>query len=71
MNLANAETDFKKYEAKKAVAEKTFKESLPFFEKAREIRPEEAAVLESLKTLYYRFEMMDQYNEVDAKLKTL
>ncbi len=71
MNLANAETDFKKYEAQKAVAEKTFKESMPFFEKAREIRPEEAAVLESLKTLYYRFEMMDKYNEVDAKLKTL
>ncbi len=71
MNLANAETNFKKYEAKKAVAETTFKESLPFFERARSIKPNEAAVLESLKTLYYRFEMMDKYNEVDAILKTL
>ncbi len=71
MNLANEETDFKKFEAKKAAAEETFKASLPYFEKALEIRPEEAAVLESLKTLYYRFEMNDKYNEVNEKLKTL
>ncbi len=71
MNLANEETDFKKFEAKKAVAEKTFKESLPFFERALEIRPDEAAVLESLKTLYYRFEMNDKYKEVNDKLNSL
>ena len=71
MNDANAETDFKKFEAKKAVAEATFKESLPFFEDALKLKPEEAAVLESLKTLYYRFEMMDKYNEVNEKLKNL
>ncbi len=71
VNLANDETDTKKYEAKKAAAEKTFKKSLPYFERAREIRPDEAAVLESLKTLYYRFEMMDKYNDVEAKLKSL
>jgi tetratricopeptide (TPR) repeat protein len=70
-NVANAETDFKKYEAKKAVADKTFKESLPFFEKATEINPKESAVLESLKTLYYRFEMMEKYNAVNEKLKAI
>ncbi|WP_235208055.1 tetratricopeptide repeat protein [Saccharicrinis fermentans] len=71
MNVANAETDFKKFEAKKAIAEATFKESLPFFERATSIKPDEAAVLESLKTLYYRFEMMDKYKEVNEKLKAL
>lgn len=71
MNNANSETDFKKFEAKKAIAEKTFKESLPYFEKSLAIRPEEAAVMESLKTLYYRFEMMDKYNEINEKLKNL
>ena len=69
MNIANEETDFKKFEAKKAVAEATFKESLPFFEKALKIKPEETAVMESLKTLYYRFDMTDKYNEVVEKLK--
>ncbi len=71
MNLANAETDYKKYEAKKEVAEKTFKEALPYFEKSLKIKPDEVAVLESLKTLYYRFEMMDKYNSIDERLKNL
>ena len=71
VNVANDETDMKKYEAKKAIAEGTFKEALPFFERAHTIKPEDAAVLESLKTLYYRFEMMDKYNETEAKLKAL
>ncbi len=71
MNDANSETDFKKFEAKKEVAEKTFKEALPFFERAHEIKPDEAAVMESLKTLYYRFEMMDKYKGIDEKLKNI
>ncbi len=71
MNVANDETDFKKYEAKKAIADKTFKKALPYFEKALEVNAKEAAVLESLKTLYYRFEMMDKYNEMDKILKSL
>ncbi|SMO38561.1 Tetratricopeptide repeat-containing protein [Saccharicrinis carchari] len=71
MNLANAETDFKKFESKKKVAETTFKEAMPYFERALEVKPDEVAVLESLKTLYYRFEMMDKYKEVDEKLKSL
>jgi len=40
-------------------------------EKAHEAKPEEISVLESLKGLYYRFEMMDKYDEVDAKIKAL
>ncbi len=69
MNLANAETDFKKFEAKKKIAENTFKQALPYFEKALEVNPEDVAVMESLKTLYYRFEMMDKYKAIDEKLK--
>lgn len=74
MTEANMETDFKKFEAKKAIGEATFKESLPYFEKALPLagdKNNEAAVLESLKTLYYRFEMMDKYKEVEDKLKSL
>jgi len=71
MNEANAETETKKYNAKKAVAEETFKVSLPYFEKALEVEPNDAGVMESLKTLYYRFGMNDKYNEIDARLKSL
>ncbi|WP_066632011.1 tetratricopeptide repeat protein [Labilibacter marinus] len=71
MNDANKETDFKKFDAKKAIAEATFKKSLPHFENGLKIKPEDVGTLESLKTLYYRFEMNDKYNEVNEKLKNL
>jgi tetratricopeptide (TPR) repeat protein len=71
MQEANNERDFKKFEQKKKIAEATFKESLPYFEKCLTINDKEPAVLENLKTLYYRFEMNDKYKEVDAKLKAL
>jgi hypothetical protein len=40
-------------------------------EKAHKARPEDPSVLESLKGLYYRFEMNDKYDEVDVKLKEI
>ncbi len=69
INIANEERDFKKYEKKKAEADAIFKKSLPFFEEAHKIKPDEKAVMQSLKNLYYRFEMMDKYKEIDNKLK--
>ena len=71
MNMANDKTDFKEFEQEKAKADELFKKSLPFMERANKIKPEEAAVLESLKGLYYRFEMNDQYDEVKAKLDSI
>ena len=71
MNVANAETDHAKFKAKKAKADDLFKQSLPYMEKAASVKPEEIAVLESLKSLYYRFEMSDKYDEVTAKINSL
>jgi tetratricopeptide (TPR) repeat protein len=71
MRLANDITDFKKFEVARKKAEQTFRAALPFMESAHEIRPDDIMVLETLKNLYYRFEMMDKYNDVDAKLKAL
>ncbi|MGQ1890562.1 tetratricopeptide repeat protein [Thermophagus sp. OGC60D27] len=71
MNVANAETDHAKFKAKKAKADDLFKASLPYMEKAATVRPDEISVLESLKSLYYRFEMSDKYDEITEKLNTL
>ncbi|TLX73757.1 hypothetical protein E9993_14470 [Labilibacter sediminis] len=71
LNAANDETDTKKFREKKAAGEEILKEALPYFEKCLAIKPDEAAVMESLKNLYYRFEMMDKYNEVSERLKNL
>jgi tetratricopeptide (TPR) repeat protein len=71
MNKANDETEHAKYKAEKAKADDLFKTSLPYMEKAHEVKPEEQSVLESLKGLYYRFEMNDKYDQVTAKLDSL
>jgi tetratricopeptide (TPR) repeat protein len=64
-------TDNKEY--KKALEEmnEVFKKSLPFFEKAHEMAPEDRVYLQTLKGLYYRFDMEDKYNETAEKLNNL
>ncbi len=70
-NIANDKTTTKEFNAAMEVANEFWEKSLPYMEKAHEVQPEEAAVLETLKGLYYRFERMDKYNEVKAKLEAM
>jgi tetratricopeptide (TPR) repeat protein len=62
--------DARQYEAAIKVAQSHFQKALPYVEKADSVKPNDAQVLETLKNLYYRLEMMDKYNEVLEKLKT-
>ncbi len=71
MNVANDKTDFKEFEQEKKKADELFKKSLPYMERANEIKPEDTGVLESLKGLYYRFEMNDKYDQVKDKLDAI
>jgi tetratricopeptide (TPR) repeat protein len=48
-----------------------FRKSLPYFQKAVEITPNELDYLTALKTLYKRLEMNAEYNTVDLKIKSL
>jgi len=70
-NVANDKTTTKEYEAALEIANEYWKKALPYMEKALEVQPGEGAVLETLKGLYYRFEQMDKYNEVNEQLKAL
>ncbi|MBR8535756.1 tetratricopeptide repeat protein [Carboxylicivirga sediminis] len=70
-NVANDKTTTKEFNAAMKVANEFWEKSLPYMESAHEVQPEEAAVLETLKGLYYRFERMDKYNEVKAKIDAL
>ena len=58
---------------KKALEEmnEVFRKSLPFFEKAHELAPEDRTYMQVLKGLYYRFHMDDKYNEIAEKLSNL
>lgn len=64
-------TDNKEY--KKALEEmnEVFRKSLPHFEKAHEMAPEERSYMQTLKGLYYRFGMDDKYNKISEELNNL
>ncbi len=69
--IAQDITDFKKYEAAMAESLKHFEQSLPYVERADSAKPNEEHVLETLKSLYYRLEMMDKYNEINERIESL
>jgi tetratricopeptide (TPR) repeat protein len=71
MNVANDETEHAKFKAEKAKADSLFQTSLPYMESAHKAKPDDVAVLESLKGLYYRFEMNDKYDEINAKIDSI
>jgi len=65
-----------KYDEIMENAGKEFKKAMPYMEKAREIKPDSKEVLEALKSIYFRFrneseELMNKYNEVNEKIKSL
>jgi tetratricopeptide (TPR) repeat protein len=72
---ANAISDNKEYVKALDEMNAVFRESLPFFERAHELKPDNTNYLQTLKMLYYRFrsepEMQAKYDEVEAKLNNL
>ena len=64
-------------EYKKALDEMNavFKQSIPYFERAHELRPDNTTYMQTLKMLYYRFRteegMQAKYDEIEAKLNNL
>ena len=75
-NEAAMEPDDKKYEEKIKDVDVYFDLSLPYLERAYELQNTEVAVLESLKSLYFRLrekspEMMQKYEYFNDKLQEL
>lgn len=70
-NAANELRDMREFEKAREDAEEYFRKALPYVEKAHELKPDDVYAMETLKTLYYRFNMNDKYDEIDAKLKSL
>ncbi len=66
---ANLINDIQEYEQAKALADAEVANALPYIERAHEINPDDVESLKTLKTLYYRLQMDDKYEEVIAKLK--
>ena len=58
---------------KKALDEmnEVFRQSLPFFERAHEMDPQDRTYMQILKGLYYRFHMDAQYEKISEELSNL
>ena len=65
---ANKITDNDEYEKAKKIADDRFKEALPYIEKSHELKSDDNSIMQTLRTLYYRLQMTDKYNEINAKL---
>ena len=48
-----------------------FRVSLPYWEKAAELQPEDVATLQNLQSVYIRLKMMDKANDIKAKMEAL
>jgi tetratricopeptide (TPR) repeat protein len=60
-----------KYESEKNKADLEFKKAIPYMEKAHEINPTDKFTLESLKTLYYRLNLLDKHAKIIEEMKNL
>lgn len=60
-----------KYETEKAKADLEFKKALPYLEKAHELKAEDRSLLEALKNVYYRLQMLDKYEAILESLKRI
>ena len=60
-----------KYEAEKVKADLEFKKALPYLEKAHEIKTEDRSLLEALKNVYYRLQLLDKYEAMIESLKRM
>ena len=68
MDLKTYQKDGQKYIDE---ANAKFEEAVPYFEKAHEIKPNDAAVLENLELIYKRLKMFDKVEEVQGKIAAL
>ena len=68
-DVANTKEDLDEYNAAKKAADAELKKAIEPMEKAFELNPDERATLETLKTIYYRLQMTEEFEEVNKKLE--
>lgn len=68
---ANAKQDLDEYNKAKTVADDELKKAIDPMLKATEIMPAEVDPLETLKTIYYRLQMEEEYNQVIEQINNI
>lgn len=67
---ANDEKDPNKYGEMRDEADSILQKCLPYMEKAHELQPKDIGTLQTLKTLYYRLQMNDKYQQIQDELQS-
>lgn len=70
-NKANEIKDNKEYQKAKAEANAMLEKSLPFYEKALELKPDDYENIRWLRSIYYRLDKKEKFNEMEQRLKAL
>lgn len=67
-DAASNEKDDAKYLKLDQEGKELLKKSIPYFEQAHMIDPRDEVTAKTLRGLYFRFDMKDKYNEINAKM---
>lgn len=67
-NDANMINDNKQYQEELAKAKDFFKKALPYFERAREFKPDDREALIALRGIYYNLNMGKEFEEIEAEI---
>jgi tetratricopeptide (TPR) repeat protein len=70
-DAANEIKDNKKYNAAKKEADAVFEQSVPFFKKAAELKPDVREYKQTLKTLYYRLKKDKEFEAIEKELNAM
>jgi tetratricopeptide (TPR) repeat protein len=68
---ANKIKDGKLYNSEMSKVDDVFKQSLPFFKKAADLNPKEVEYKKTLKTLYYRLKMDNEFEAVKKEIDAM
>jgi Uncharacterized enzyme of heme biosynthesis len=63
--------EVKKYNAAKEQVKATFREALPYFKKALELKPNNLEYMTPIRNIYYQLNMTKEYDAIDKQIKAL
>ncbi len=70
-NKASDIKDNKEYQKAKAEANAVLEQALPFYEKALELKPDDRENIRWLRSIYYRLDKKDKYNDMEQRLNAM
>lgn len=65
---ANMINDAKQYQEELGKAKELFKQALPYFEKAHQLKPEEREYMTALRGIYYNLNMGKEFDAIEAEM---